>query len=73
LRLHGRLVRISGPDHDHADALGNDFKGRISFVIVLVGIGLAFVNHWLARAACALPASPRLIPDQRIERAVGGG
>jgi uncharacterized membrane protein len=70
--LQGRIVRANGPDDRLADALGRDIKGKISFVICMVGIGLAFVDPWLACAAYVLLASLWLIPDRRIERTLAG-
>jgi uncharacterized membrane protein len=70
--LQGCIVRANGPDHRLAEALGKDVKGKISFVICVAGIGLAFANRWLACAAYVLLALLWLIPDRRIERVVGG-
>jgi uncharacterized membrane protein len=70
--LQGCIVRANGADRGLARALGRDVKGKISFVIVLAGIGLAFVNHWLACAAYVLLASLWLVPDRRIERTIAG-
>jgi len=70
--LQGRIVHANGADRSLADALGRDIKGKISFVIVVAGIGLAFVNHWLACAAYVLLALLWFIPDRRIERTIGG-
>jgi uncharacterized membrane protein len=70
--LQGRIVQANGTDHRLAEALGRDIKGKISFVICVAGIGLAFVNHWLGFLAYVLLASLWLIPDRRIERAIAG-
>jgi len=53
-----------------ASALGSDFKGKISMVIYVVGIALAFVRPWLACALYVLVAAVWLIPDRRIERKI---
>jgi len=53
-----------------AAALGSDFKGKISIVIYLVAIPLAFVQAWLACAIYAMVAVMWLIPDKRIERRI---
>jgi uncharacterized membrane protein len=71
--LQGCIVRANGSDHRLADALGRDVKGKISVVICLAGIGLAFVNHWLACAAYVALAWLWLIPDRRIERTIEEG
>ena len=51
-------------------AVGNDFKGKISLVLYAAGIGLAFVNPWIAVALYVLVAVMWFVPDPRIERAV---
>jgi|ERR1019366_1222280 uncharacterized membrane protein len=71
--LQGCIVRANGSDRSLAEALGRDIKGKISFVICVAGIGLAFVRPWLARAAYVLLASLWLIPDRRIERTIERG
>ena len=53
-----------------ASALGSDFKGKISMVIYVIGILLAFVRPWLACAIYVLVAAIWLIPDRRIERRI---
>jgi uncharacterized membrane protein len=51
-----------------AAALGSDFKGKISMVIYVTGIALAFFRPWLACAIYVLVAAMWLIPDRRIEK-----
>jgi len=63
--LQGHIVRANGPDHRLAEVLGRDINGKISFVICVAGVGLAFVNHWLLCLAYVLLAEHRLIPDRR--------
>jgi uncharacterized membrane protein len=53
-----------------ASALGSDFKGKISIVIYLVAIPLAFVRAWMAWSLYILAAIMWLIPDRRIERRI---
>jgi uncharacterized membrane protein len=62
------LLSIHGRDSVLATALGRDFKGKVSVVIYLVAIPLAFVNSWLAGALYVLVAVMWLIPDRRIEK-----
>ena len=54
-----------------ANALGSDFKGKISIVVYLVAIPLAFVRPWLSLALYILVAIVWLAPDSRIERKIG--
>jgi uncharacterized membrane protein len=51
-------------------ALGRDFKGKASMVILLVAIPLAFVKWWLACALYLVILIMWLVPDRRIERTV---
>src|SRR5205085_859744 len=53
-----------------ATALGSDFKGKISMVIYVVAIPLAFIWPWLACAIYICVAVMWLIPDRRIERQI---
>jgi uncharacterized membrane protein len=55
-----------------ASALGRDWKGKLSPVIYLTAIPLAFVSPWIANALYAFVALLWLIPDRRIERALQG-
>lgn len=62
------LLARHGPNSVLATALGRDFKGKISMVIYLVAIPLAFAKWWLACALYVLVSIMWLIPDRRIER-----
>jgi uncharacterized membrane protein len=53
-----------------AKALGRDIKGRISPVLYLAAIILAFVHPWISCAIYTLVALMWFIPDRRIERAI---
>src|SRR5947208_1772219 len=73
LLLQATLVRRNGPDSVLARAVGRDFKGKLSSALYLSGIGLAFVNTWIADALYVLVALIWFIPDRRIERALATG
>jgi uncharacterized membrane protein len=62
------LLALHGPDSVLAAALGRDFKGKVSLLIYLAAIPLAFVNEWLAEALYVLVAIIWLVPDRRIEK-----
>ena len=64
------LLSIHSPDSVLATALGADFKGKISMVIYLVAIPLAFVRSWLACGLYILVAVMWLVPDRRIEKKI---
>jgi uncharacterized membrane protein len=61
LALHGRNSLL-------ADAIGNDFKGKISMVILVIAVPLAFVRPWIACLFYGLIAVIWLVPDRRIEK-----
>ena len=52
-------------------AIGADKKGKASLVLYAAGIGLAFVNPWIAEATFAVVALVWIIPDPRIAKVVG--
>jgi uncharacterized membrane protein len=51
-------------------ALGSDFKGKISVVIYIIAIPLAFVQSILAASLYIVVALMWLIPDKRFERKI---
>jgi len=61
---------LAAHDEDSAlvTAVGSDFKGKVSLVIYLVAIPLAFLSPMLAGGLYVLVAIIWLIPDQRIEK-----
>ena len=61
------IIASHGRDSTLARAIGRDLKGNLSPLLYLLGIGLAFVNPWLAIAIYVLVALMWLIPDRRIE------
>ncbi len=65
--LQRALICIPGNNTVLAQALGKDWKGKISAVIYLVSIALAFVHVGLSLAGYAIAAALWLIPDRRIE------
>ena len=64
------LLRIHTPDSTLASALGRDFKGKVSILIYLAAISLAFVRSWLAAALYVLVEIVWLVPDRRIEKRI---
>ncbi|WP_315923824.1 TMEM175 family protein [Mesorhizobium sp. SP-1A] len=68
--LVAQLHRLHGPETSFAKGLGADFKGRISVVIYLAAIALAFVNHWIAIGLYVLVAVIWFVPDTRFERQI---
>lgn len=66
--LQHAILHRHGKHSILANALGADFKGKISPVLYLVAIGLAFVVPWISIAVYALVAAIWLVPDRRIEK-----
>ncbi len=64
------LIAANGSDSKLAHAVGNDLKGKISLLGYALGIGLAFVQPWIADALYAVVAMMWLVPDTRIEKGV---
>ena len=62
------LIAHHGRDSTLGASIGTDLKGRLSIVIYLVSIPLAFVAAWVACAGYVLVAVMWLIPDPRIEK-----
>ena len=65
------LIAVNGRDSALAKAIGNDVKGRVSIMIYLAAIPLAFVAGWLALALYVFVAIMWLVPDRRIEKTLG--
>jgi uncharacterized membrane protein len=51
-----------------ARALGTDLKGKMSALLYVAAIALAFVNAWISIAIYVLVAALWLVPDRRIEK-----
>jgi uncharacterized membrane protein len=54
-------------------AIGSDLKGKISPLIYIAAIGLAFVNQWISDALYVFVALMWLVPDRRIESKINQG
>jgi uncharacterized membrane protein len=61
------IIRSQRPNSRLEAAVGNDFKGKISVVLYLAAIPLAFVHQLLSDAIYVSVALMWLIPDRRIE------
>jgi uncharacterized membrane protein len=68
--LQTAIIRDQGAGSVVRTAVGRDLKGRLSPAIYALGIGLSFVDRWLAMAVYAGMAVLWLVPDRRIERTV---
>ena len=52
-------------------AVGGDWKGKLSPVLYVTAVGLTLVRPWVAQAIYVLVALIWLVPDRRIEHALG--
>jgi uncharacterized membrane protein len=62
------LLASHGKDSPLAKALGKDFKGKISLVLYVAAIPLAFVQPWISGGLYVVVAAIWLCPDQRFEK-----
>ena len=65
--LQRRIIAADGSESVLRHALGGDWKGKLSPVLYLAGIGATLVDARLGQALYALVALLWLIPDRRIE------
>jgi uncharacterized membrane protein len=66
--LQRAILHKQGRQSLLAHALGADLKGKLSPVLYLTAIGLAFVLPWISIAIYAFVAALWLVPDRRIEK-----
>jgi uncharacterized membrane protein len=64
------IMQTQGTNSSLAKALGNDVKGKISPVLYVAAIPLAFVSPWISCGIYVLVALMWVIPDRRIAKAV---
>lgn len=72
LILQQRIIASQGEDSILKRAVGSDWKGKLSGVLYLVAVALAFVSSWLSMAVYVFVAVMWVIPDRRIERILAG-
>jgi len=65
--LQRLIMAEQGADSKLRAAVGKDLKGKLSPLIYIAAIGLAFVNQWISDGLYVLVALMWLIPDKRIE------
>jgi uncharacterized membrane protein len=61
------LLAVHGVDSPLSLALGSDFKGKLSVLIYVLAIPLAFVHPYVSCSLYVLVALIWLVPDRRIE------
>ena len=68
--LQAQIIALNGRESRLAVATGNDVKGRLSIVLYLAAIVLAFVWPLVAILLYVIVALMWLVPDSRIESLV---
>lgn len=64
------LICHHGRDSVLARAINSDFKGKISLILYVAALPLAFVHPWIACGVYCLVAVIWLVPDRRIETTI---
>ncbi len=65
------LLALHPPESRLARALGADWKGKASVLAYVAAVALAFAERWIAIGVYVAVALLWLVPDRRIERALG--
>jgi uncharacterized membrane protein len=66
--LQATIIAHQGRNSLLREAVGRDWKGKLSPVPYVAGMALAFVRPWIASGIYAFVALLWLVPDRRIER-----
>ena len=66
--LKTAIIASQGAHSSLKAAVGSDTKGKISPVLYLIAIPIAFVNAWISAAIYVAVALMWLAPDPRIEK-----
>jgi uncharacterized membrane protein len=65
--LQTLIIAQQGEHSKLEEAVGKDRKGKLSMLLYMVAIPLAFVNQWISDGLYVLGALMWLVPDRRIE------
>ncbi len=68
--LQQLIIASQGRDSLLQKAVGGDWKGKLSPVLYIIAVLMAFWSHWISQGIYVLVALFWLIPDRRIERAL---
>ncbi|HUE03999.1 MAG TPA: TMEM175 family protein [Bryobacteraceae bacterium] len=68
--LQHAIIAREGRSSLLASAVGRDWKGKLSPLIYLTAVPLAFFSPWMANTLYVFVALLWLVPDRRIERAL---
>jgi uncharacterized membrane protein len=62
------IIRADGSDSLVAQAIGRDYKGRVSLLAYAAAIPLAYVRPWIAYALFVGVAVLWFVPDRRLSQ-----
>ena len=65
--LEKAIIRVNGPTSKLARAVGKDVKAKVSLLLYLLAIGVAFARPVFSIALYVLVALLWFVPDRRIE------
>ncbi len=68
LVLQQTIIRAQGQDSILKEAIGRDWKGKLSPVLYILAIIVTFLSSWIAQVIYVIAALIWLIPDRRIEK-----
>jgi uncharacterized membrane protein len=68
--LQRTIIATEGPNSVLKRAVGSDWKGKLSPLLYIVGIGASLRSSWMAQAIYVVVALLWLVPDRRIEHAL---
>jgi uncharacterized membrane protein len=68
--LQRTIIAKEGRESLLAQAVGRDWKGKLSPLLYLTAVPLAFVSSWIAGGLYVFAALLWLIPDPRIEKEI---
>jgi uncharacterized membrane protein len=68
--LQQLIIKSQGHGSLLKKAIGRDWKGKVSPLIYLIAIPMAFWSPWVSQGLYVLVALMWLVPDRRIERAL---
>ena len=66
--LQQAIIRAQGKDSILREAIGRDWKGKLSPVLYILAIIASMRSSWIAQAILLTAALIWLIPDRRIEK-----
>ena len=66
--LQKLIIKKNGKNPRLSEAIGKDIKGKISLVLYLIAISVAFISPMLSGIIYASVAIIWMIPDKRLER-----